>query len=68
MIHGLSLGDILLHTFFLTVEGYLASPSTHVAIVGIGHLARSVDNTTHDAYLQSHKVTGGCFDAADSVL
>ena len=59
MLHSLALGDSLLHTHLLLVERNLARSGTHISIVGIGHLARSVDYTTHDANLQALHV-GRC--------
>ena len=52
LLYGLGLGDVLLNTFLGLVEGDLTSAGTDIAVVGIGHLARTVHNTAHDTDLQ----------------
>ena len=64
----LFLGDVLGNTFLLLVERNLATTGTYIAIVGIGHLARTVNNTAHDAYLQTHQMAGGCLNLSDGFL
>ena len=53
LLYGLGLGDVLLNTFLGLVEGDLTSAGTDIAVVGIGHLARTVHNTAHDTDLQA---------------
>ena len=67
-VDSLSFGNVFLDAFFLPIERDAARTGTHVAVVGIGHLARSVDDAAHDADLQSHEMSSGCLDAADGVL
>ena len=62
MLHSLALGDGLLHTHLLLVERNLARSGAHISVVGIGHFARSVDYTTHDAYLQALHVGRSSLD------
>ena len=61
--HSLFFGNVLQHTFLATIERDATATGTHIPIVGIGHLARSVDDTAHDAYLQSLIVGSGRLDA-----
>src|SRR5574344_1464744 len=50
------------HTYFFAVERYLATGSSYITVVGIRHFARSVDNASHDTYLQTFHVFGSVFD------
>ena len=68
MVYGLGFRNVFLYAFLGTVKTDLTTAGTHIAIVGIGHLARSVDNTAHDAYLQTHKVFRGCLDLCYRLL
>ena len=68
MVNSLCLGDVLLNTLLGTIEADLASTGTDITVVGIGHLARAIDNAAHNAYLQAYQMTGGCLDAGDGVL
>ena len=68
MLHGVGLGNVFLDTLLAAIEGDFASAGTDVAIVGIGHFARAVDDAAHDADLQAHEVARGRFDAPDGVL
>ena len=66
--YGLLLGYVLEHTLLAFVKRNLPASGTNVAVVGIGHLARTVDDAAHDAYLQSYQMAGGRLDALDGVL
>ena len=68
LLHRFFFGNVLLDALLLLVETDFAAPGTHVAVVGIGHLARAVDDAAHDAYLQSFQVRRGCLDAGDGAL
>ena len=67
-LDGLFLRDILFHAFLGFIEGDLTAPSTYITVVGIGHLTRTVDDTTHDADLQTHEVFRGSLDLGDGLL
>ena len=56
VFHSFLLGDIFLHQFFLPVERYLSVLCSHVAVIGIGHLTRTIHNTTHNPDLQVPQV------------
>ena len=68
MVDGLSLRDIFLNTLFGTIERYLATTGTDIAIVGIGHFARTIDDTPHNANLQTYQIFGGSFNLSDGLL
>ena len=53
-VDGLCLRDILLDTFLGPIEGNLATTGTDIAVIGICHLAGAIDDTAHDAYLQTY--------------
>ena len=67
-LDGFFLGDILLDTFLRLVERDLTTTSSYITVIGIGHLARTVHDAAHDAYLQSHEILRGCLDAGDGLL
>ena len=50
-LHSLVLRYVLGHACLLLVERYAALSCTHVAVVGIGHLAGAVHYAAYDAYL-----------------
>ena len=58
-VNGFFFGDIFQDTFLASIEGYFSSSGTDIAVVGIGHLAWSIDDTSHDTDFQSHKMLGG---------
>ena len=64
----LFLGNVLGNTFLLLVERNLATTGTYIAIVGIGHLARTVDYAAPDANLQTYQMAGSSLDAGDGFL
>ena len=66
MFYGLFFGDVLLYTFFLTVETDLSTTGTYIAVVGIGHLSGAIDNTAHNSNLQALHIFRGFLDALDS--
>ena len=68
LLYRLFFGNVLLDAFLLLVKTDFAASGTHVTIVGIGHLARSVDDAAHDAYLQSFQVRRSGLDAGDGTL
>ena len=68
LLYRLFFGNVLLDAFLLLVKTDFAASGTHVTLVGIGHLARSVDDATHDAYLQPLQVRRGGLDAGDGAL
>ena len=51
MFYSLSLRDVFLYADLLLVERHFARTSTNIAIIGISHFARPVNNTSHDSYL-----------------
>ena len=67
-VDGLFFRNVFRYTLLLAIEGDLSAPGAHVAVVGIGHLTRAVDDAAHDANLQTDKVAGGGFDAGYRVL
>ena len=62
-VDGIGLGDVHLDALLALVEADFASGGTHVAIVGIGHLTRTVDNAAHDSNLEVGEVGGGLLHA-----
>ena len=64
----LFLGNVLLYALLCLVEGYLATGGTNVAIVGICHFARAVDDTPHDGYLQAFEMSRGGLDLVDGAF
>ena len=66
MFYGLFFGDVLLNTFFLTIETDLSTTGTYIAVVGIGHLSGAIDNTAHNTYLQSFHILRSFLDTLDS--
>ena len=68
LLYRLFFGNVLLDAFLLLVKTDFAASGTHVTIVGIGHLARAVDDAAHDAYLQPLQVRRGGLDAGDGAL
>ena len=68
LLHRFFFGNVLLDALLLLVETDFAAPGTYVAVVGIGHLARAVDDAAHDAYLQSLQVRRGSLDTGDGAL
>ena len=44
LLYSFLFGDVPLNTFFLFIKTYLATGCPYVAVVGIGHFSRSVDN------------------------
>ena len=68
MVNSLSLGDVLLNALLSTIEADLSSTCTHIAIVGIGHLTGSVDDTSHDTNLQTYQMTGSSLNLGNSLL
>ena len=67
-LDGFFLGDVFLDTFLGFVEGDLAATCAYVAIVGICHLTWAIDDTTHDADLETYEIFGGCLDLGDGLL
>ena len=64
----LGLRDVLLYTLLRLVEGDLPTTCSHIAVVSIGHLTRAIDDTAHNADLQTHEVFRGSFDLGDGLL
>ena len=67
-IYSLFLRDVLLDTLLGFVEGDLATTSTYIAVIGIGHLTWAVHNTAHDTYLQSHHILRSSLDLSNGLL
>ena len=59
LFHRLFFGNVLFDALFLFVETDLAPSGTHIAIIGICHFPGSVDNASHDAYLDSFQISCG---------
>ncbi len=53
MFHGFVSGNILFHALLTLVQAHASCPGTHVTVVGVSHLAGTVDYTAHDPYFQS---------------
>ena len=51
-LHCLCLGYGFLHTLLAFVKRYFVRACTDITIVGICHLARTIDYAAHDTYLQ----------------
>lgn len=62
------LWDILEYAFFAFVEAYFATARTHITVVCVCHFTRTIDNTPHDADLESLQVSGGCFHFGNGLL
>ena len=67
-LHSLFLGDILLHALLTFIKGDLAPTCTHIAVVGIGHLARTIHDAAHDADLQAYQMAGSRLDTSNGLL
>ena len=67
-IDSLFLRNVLLYTLLGFVKGYRASSCTDIAIVGIGHLARNIDDATHDSDLQTNEVFRCSLDLGNRLL
>ena len=67
-VYGFFLRDILDHGCFASVEGHAARSGPHVTIVGVGHLAGTVDYATHDGDLEALHSLGGLLHAAQGAL
>ena len=65
VFHCLALGDGFLYAGFLLVERNLAGTGTYITVVGVSHFAGTVDNATHDAYLQTLHVGSRCLYLGD---
>ena len=63
MLHGLALGYVLLYALLALIQRNLAAPGAYVAVVGVGHLARTVHYAAHYAYLQPLHASRGLLDA-----
>ena len=59
MFYGFFFRNVFFNTFFLTIETYLSTTGTYITIVGIGHLSRTVDYTSHYPYFQSFHILRG---------
>ena len=57
-LDGCGLGDVHLDALLALVQADAAGSRSDVAVVGVGHLARTVDDTSHDADFQVGQV--GC--------
>ena len=57
--------NVLFNTFLLFVQTDFASSGTYIAIVGIGHFTRAIDDTAHDTDFQSLEVSRSRLDAGD---
>ena len=57
LVDGFLLRDILENTFLPSVEADAVAAGTYVAVVGIGHLAGTVDDATHNGNLESLTVS-----------
>ena len=60
--------DIPLHTIFSYIEIDLFRFRSHIAKIGIGHLAGAVDNATHDRDFYSGQVGSCLADAPGDLL
>ena len=68
LFDGVGLVDVALHDLAAFVEGYLACAGAHIAVVGVGHLAGSVDDAAHDADFDAFEVVGASFDLLERLL
>ena len=62
------LGDVLEYTLFAFVQTDFATTCTYITVVGICHFARTVDNATHDANLESLQMSSGSFYFCNRLL
>ena len=53
-VDGFFLRDVLLDAYLAAIETNLSTGSSNIAVVSIGHLAGAVDDTAHDANLQTN--------------
>ena len=67
-VDGLLLWDILLDTLLGFIKRYLTTTCAYVTVVGIGHLTRTIHNTTHDTNLQTHEILRGSLDLGNGLL
>ena len=67
-VYGICLIYIAFHNLFAFVEGYFSTTLTHIAIVGVGHLAGAVDDATHDADFHPFEVLCAGFDLLEGLL
>ena len=61
-------GNVLFDALFLLVEADFASSGAHIAVVGVRHFSRTVDNASHDSYLESFQMAGGCLDTGNGTF
>ena len=66
MFYGFFFGDVLFYTFLLAVETDLSATGSYVTVVGIGHFSGTVDDTSHNTYLQTLHILRGFLDALNS--
>ena len=67
-LYSLFLRDVLFHTLLGLVETDLSTACTYITVISISHLARTVDDTSHDTYLQSHEVLRCRLNLGDGFL
>ena len=68
LLNSLIFGNVFFYAFFLFIEADFSTTGTYIAIVGIRHFAGTIDNTAHNADLQTFQVRGSCFDTGDGRL
>ena len=58
-VDGFGFGNVLFDALLAAVETDFSACRTYVAVVGVGHFARAVDDAAHDGNLQSFQVGRG---------
>ena len=67
-VDGIGLGDVHLDALLALVEADASSGCSHVSVVGIGHLAGTVDDAAHHADFQVSEVSCRLLHALHSGL
>src|SRR5699024_3549930 len=68
LFHRLFFGNVLFDALLLLVEADFASSGAYIAIISIGHFSGTVDNASHDSYLESFQMAGGCLDTGNGTF
>ena len=68
VLYGLCLRYTLLDALLSLVEVDLPRSCTYIAVVCIGHLSRTIDDTAHDTDLEPLEVCCSCLDLSDGAL
>lgn len=67
-IVGICKVNVLFDTFFSDVKVDLARFRANISKIGIGHLARTIDDASHDGNFDSGKVVGALLDPFGDIL